>query len=359
MTVCPLRYTFLTRLVLLFALCRGGPTTVLRAAEAEERAVRRTITERALDYLVRTQKEGVLGDNRPRAVTALFILAALSEGRTPADEDTGPALTAASTWLLENTAEGFLGGPEEPRADHALASLAVSQLAGCFADPALNVKLHKRAAAALAHSLDCQDRGTDPRHGGGWSPNEKVRANDRVLTTWFLLQLRAGQLTDERLGRSSLERAVDFVLASQKGGAVKKPEEAGGFSVGADGLTVRSATAAGTLALAIFNPHDESGTAAVAWLGRHPPRWYGPHFFTTNFFAVRALWRLRDRDGGKSFRRTFARLGRFLRERQRSDGSIPFPPGHGGPIVSMGPAYATAMAILILNVDRGYLPIDQ
>ncbi|MDA0839525.1 MAG: hypothetical protein O2857_17290, partial [Planctomycetota bacterium] len=105
---------------------------------------------------------------------------------------------------------------------------------------------------------------------------------------------------------------------------------------------------------------DPEKLAAVsAWLKRNPPRWYGPDFFNTGVFASRSLWRTQHLDGGDTFNQYFSKLTRLLRERQQSNGSFPFPPGHGGPIVAMGPAYSTAMAILILNVDRGFLPIDQ
>jgi len=98
---------------------------------------------------------------------------------------------------------------------------------------------------------------------------------------------------------------------------------------------------------------------ARSWLVRHPPNWYGPHFYPTHFFAVRALYRTRSPNGGKAFNDYFQRVVRMLRERQAPDGSFPFPPGEGSPTVAMGPGYSTAMAILILNVDRGFLPVDQ
>jgi hypothetical protein len=155
-------------------------------------------------------------------------------------------------------------------------------------------------------------------------------------------------------------RAVDFAEASRKKGADGRPDERGGFSVDAQGLPVLSATAAGACVLALYRFDDEAALAeARDWLTRHPPRWYGPSFYESNFFAVRALYRTRALDQGDAFRQYFGRLTRMLKERQDADGSFPFPPGHAGPTLAMGEAYSTAMAILILNVDRGLAPMDR
>jgi len=180
-----------------------------------------------------------------------------------------------------------------------------------------------------------------------------------MLTAWFLLQMHAGLLLNEEAPESSVERAVEFIAASQKGADAEKEDERGGFSVGAAGLPVRSMTAAGMAMLALYDPGRGRLEMSRAWLLRHPPNWYGPHFYPTHFFAVRALHRTRAMDEGKAFNEYFGRVARMLRERQSADGSFPFPPGEGGPTVAMGTGYSTAMAVLILNIDRGFLPVDQ
>ncbi len=332
---------------------------LLRATEPVSPERRAAMTDRALAYLVKQQKDsGQVGEARPRAVTALFILATLSAGHLPSDAVYGEALTKAAIWLTDNSSGAFLGGVDEPMADHALAALALSQLVGTFTDKERNRKLYERSKQALGYTLDAQDKGSNRKYTGGWRPTARNSTNDRVLTTWCLFHLHAHKLNQERLSKSSLSRATDFVLASQKVKAKEEDSELGGFAVGADGLAVRSTSAAGLLTLVLFDGDKEKIAMGRDWLLKHPPRWYGPHFYTTNFFAVRALWRAR-RDDTKAFNKYFLRLLRLLRERQNGDGSFPFPPGHGGPLLAMGKSYSTAMGILILNVDRGFLPIDQ
>jgi hypothetical protein len=320
---------------------------------------RRDMVDRGLKYLVSIQKDGAVGDERPQAVTALFLLACLSSGVLPDDAEYGTAMRAAYTWILKNSDQAFLGGDKDPNADHALAALALSETTGTATNEQENLKLYAKAKAALQYALDIQDQGVDPKFGGGWRPDDRTRVNDRVLTAWYLGELRSGQLRFENVSQGSLDRATEFVEASQKGPDESKEDERGGFSLGAAGLSVRSASAAGLYALALANEDPGRIEIARSWLARHPPTWYGPNFYPTHFFAVRGLYRTRGGDGGKAFDAYFSRVVRLLRERQEADGRFPFPPGHGGPIVAMGPGYSTSLGILILNVDRGYLPVDQ
>ena len=320
---------------------------------------REEMTGRALQYLADQVKGGRLGDSRPKAVTALFILSALSAGVTPDEGKVGKAVTDAAKWLISQSAGAGLGGTEEPHSDHALVALALQQLVGVCGNADFNRILYRKSLEALQYSLEIQDKGSQPEHTGGWTPNPQTTVNDRMLTSWFLLQLHGAGLWQAKISRSNVRRASAFVLASQKGPDAPKEDERGGFSVGADGLAVRSSSAAGAFVLSLNGSDPDKLAAANAWLKRHPPRWYGPDFFNTNFFAGRALWRGRQADGGATYNKYFSKLTRLLRERQQSNGSFPFPPGHGGPIVAMGPAYSTAMAILILNLDRGRLPLDQ
>lgn len=346
--------------IALIGMLLGGVSVSRTVAAPADAARREQMVERALMFLIKQQAEtGSLGESRPQAVTALFILATLSAGHLPDDPVYGAALTKAASWMLESSNSGFLGGIDEPIADHALAALALSQLVGTFPDDSFNRRIYERSRQALAYTLDAQDRGSNKDYTGGWAPDVKNRINDRVLTAWCLYQVRANQITQETIGQSSISRGTAFVIASQKRDAATEEGDLGGFSVDAAGLAVRSTTAAGLLTLALFDGERERIALGRQWLLQHPPPWYGPHFFTTNFFAVRALDRTRGPMEQTATTAYHQRLFRLLRERQDGDGRFPFPPGEGGPLLAMGDGYSTAMAVLILNADRGCLPVDQ
>lgn len=337
------------------------PAPLDPVARAREQAMRRELVERGLQYLVGIQKDGALGESRQKAVTALFLLACLSSGHHLDDAVYGTAMRAAADWLLHNSPQSFLGGPDEPNEDHALAALACMELAGTDRDPARNLALYQKARAALTYSLQAQDKSGESAYGGGWQPDDRTKRNDRVLSAWFLLELRGAQLRDETVPASSLNRATEFIGASQKTGSEVKPEELGGYSVDAAGLAVRSVTGAGTFASALYGGPRTADALRLgkSWLQAHPPQWQGPHFYPTQFFATRALYRTRSSPQDPTFAPYFARLVRLLRERQDADGSFPLPPGHGQPVLAMGRGYSTALAILLLNTDRGYLPLDE
>jgi hypothetical protein len=84
--------------------------------------------------------------------------------------------------------------------------------------------------------------------------------------------------------------------------------------------------------------------------------WIGDH--DEHLESVRALAAGRPTPDDGLFAGYQARLVRLLRERQEADGGFPFPPGYAQGRVAMGRGYATALAILALNVDRGFLPLD-
>jgi hypothetical protein len=338
----------------------SGQTPTPEAARLRDQERRREMVERGLKYLVSIQKDGALGDSRPKAVTALFLLACLSGGHTLDDPVYGTAMQAAAGWLLKNSPQSFLGGTEEPSEDHALAAIACLELTGTGRNAERNLALYKKARAALEYSLQAQDKSSASAYGGGWRPDDKTRSNDRVLTTWFLLEMGGAQLRDESVPKSSTERAVEYVGSSQRTTPDAKPEEKGGFSVDAAGLTVRHVTGAGIFVYGLFGGEADGERVRLArnWLQAHPPRWQGPHFYATQFFAARGLYHTRTDSPDDAFAPYFQRLVRVLHERQDADGSFPFPPGHGQPVLSMGRGYSTALAILILNLDRGFLPLD-
>jgi hypothetical protein len=361
MKIAPISTVLAVILLLLPAVVLGGAEVAAApSARTRDQEARREMVARGLRYLAGTQKDGALGESRPKAVTALFLLAALSSGHQLDDAELGSAMRAAADWMRSSSPQSFLGGTEEPNEDHALAAIACLELAGTDSDRERNLALYKKARAALAYSLQAQDKATQSAYAGGWRPDDKTRANDRVLSSWFLLELLGARLRDEAVPRSSIERASEYIGASQKTAAESKPEDLGGFSVDAAGLTVRDVTGAGCFVLAAFGDERDQARLALAkgWLRTHPPRWQGPHFYPAQFFAVRALYRSRSTAADDPFAPYLQKLVRILRERQDADGSFPFPPGHAQPVLAMGRAYSTALAILILNVDRGYLPLD-
>ena len=313
-----------------------------------------------LAFLARSQlPDGSVGTVQPHLQTGLTILAFLSSGRTP-DGDAGSPIPPACRWLLEFSGEdGFLGDAEFPMESHAVCALALGELRGMLREP----KLPDRASRALNYALAAQDKAVGADFYGGWKADPKDKLCDRRVTAWHLLVLHGAALRGAKIPASALSRALMFMEGSQRvpatGRTIEKTD-LGGFSYDATGLPIVSITGAGLAVMSLYGRDLERRDLALAWLRNNRPLWYGPNFYTTHFFTGRALaWEARRTAEARSQHAAYARaIWDMLRDHQNPDGSFQIPPGNAENTKRMGATYATAMAVLVLNVHRQLLPLD-
>ncbi len=317
-----------------------------------------------LEYMRRSQNEdGSFGSVQRHLQTGLAILAFLSAGATPGGDPASP-LPKAAAWIIENSGEdGFLGDSEYPMESHAVAALALSELVGQAGDAELDRKITLRAADAFEYSLRIQDKAVNPEFYGGWKADLKTKVNDRKVTAWFLLFLRSMELRGGKVPINAAKRALSFMEGSQKipgPGKQYEKEDVGGFSYDAAGLPIISITGAGIACMGLYDRPAKQRDLALDWLARNRPIWYGPNFYDAHFFASRGYLREKGR-GGKQAEQAegfFRGIWEILREHQNPDGSFQIPPGNAENTKVMGGTYATPMAILILDAERGLLPLD-
>ena len=317
-----------------------------------------------LKFLARSQNpDGAIGTVEPHLQTGLTILAFLSSGRTD-DVDPSSPIPAACEWLLRYSGEdGFLGDEEFPMESHAVCALALSESRGMVRDPKLAARVDGRASRALDYALAAQDKAIGAEFYGGWKADPKSKVNDRRVTAWCLLLLRSASLRGAEIPRGALSRALMFMEGSQKipeAGKTYEKTDIGGFSYDATGLPVVSITGAGLATMSYHDREIRRRDLAMQWLQDNRPIWYGPNFYTTHFFTSRAL--VREARRGPGPRKQLARysqiIGDMLRDHQNADGSFPIPPGNAENTRRMGETYGTAMAVLILNMQRQLMPID-
>jgi hypothetical protein len=358
------------KLSLVVLLASGG---VAAAAESSAlwqgdpyRAQRLEITRSALDFLSRSANpDGSFGASHRRLQTSLVLLAFLAAGERPGEAPYGQMLTDAYRWLLSaRSVTGFAGDKELPTESHAVAGLAFTELTGMGANSEDDRKLREAALAALQHTLDTQDKAFGGRYNGGWKAEARDKLNDRKASAWQMVFIKAAGYSGARVPAGAVLRGTEFMKGSFKGESEKhNKRDVGGFSYDAEGLPVRSISAAGTYCMEQFHDSRSDRTLGAKWLAANPPVWTGPHFYFTEFFAVRALRLNALSDGGKEARDRFddyfRKVTALLREQQRPDGSFALPPGNAEYTKQMGPVYATAMAVLILNCDRNLLPSDM
>ena len=324
------------------------------------------IIDAGIKYLNENQNsDGSWGSEQKNLQTSLAILAHLSSGITPSNTERGPRVTKAFRWLFAHASgDGFGGDMEHPHMSHAVVGLMCASLMGMQTEAKENIKTAVHADKILDFSLRVQNRANSPDYFGGWTPNPKVKVNDRLVTAWQLCFLKTMQYAGRDISRRSTSRALKFVMASQKApGETKQKfdkEDIGGFSYEVAGLPVVSTTSAGLAIMNLFKQSEAKCALAAQWLRAHPPLWYGPNFFQTHFFGVRgALHQARLTKTPKVYDWYFRRLLNILKEHQNADGSFEIPPGNAENTKVMGATYSTAMALLILNADRELLPLDM
>ena len=124
----------------------------------------------------------------------------------------------------------------------------------------------------------------------------------------------------------------------------------------------RSSTALTLFIQSLYDVADEDRTrAARVYMNRYAPTWGGPQyggfFYFSSFYMVQGMFQA----GGEEWAAFGPRLATVLLDHQAGDGSWPYPPDNSPPahMQGTGPAYPVAMAVLMLSIDKQYLPMYQ
>jgi len=317
-----------------------------------------TVVGSALRFLrTRQERSGAFGTVQPQLQTSLAVLAMLSAGgdRAAADRD---RIDKAVDFLVRSASRaGDLGDPAFRVESHALATTAVLCALPRLRDGGLKTRAAKLVYRALRLTRRMQDRSSSTTSRGGWKMDGfKGRENDRRASAWALLSYHAARQYGLDVRSADLDRGARFMLGAYKA-AAEKSDPIGGFSVDAEGLAVASVSAMGGWVISRLRPNAGQAEKNRQWLNRHPAAWSGPNYFYTNFFRIR-VWKFADASG-PAFRRCLRRLYLQIRENQGPDGAVRIPPGNAQNTVVMGPVFATAMAVLILNAGDSRLVFDE
>ncbi|HEV7406213.1 MAG TPA: prenyltransferase/squalene oxidase repeat-containing protein [Chthoniobacteraceae bacterium] len=308
----------------------------------------------ALKFLAAQQQpDGSFGGPQPHLKAAFATLAVLSTGErnTP-----GLATRAVSYLAKDANASGFLGDEAFPTESHSVVLTAlICAHAGLPAEA--RTEAGERIQRGLRHLLQLQDRSSGTASRGGWSMEAKPgRPNDRRATGWALVALRTARAHGLEVPQPNVDRAVNFLLGSFKEQA-DNASQLGGFSVDTEGLAVELMSALGGWVLTTAPAKEAWRKMNLAWLTSHPPAWTGPNYFYSGFFRLRAL-KFSEASAALSEEQS-QRFFTQIADHQKADGSILLPPGDAQNMVSMGPVFSTAMAILILNTADSRLAPDE
>jgi hypothetical protein len=104
---------------------------------------------------------------------------------------------------------------------------------------------------------------------------------------------------------------------------------------------------------------DEKVRESLKFLRRSPPAWggkqYGGYYYFALFYISQGMFQV----GGGAWERYRDAVFEILIKHQNGDGSWPFPPDNRAQSRLTGDSYPTALSILVLSLEKQYLPMYQ
>jgi len=291
--------------------------------------------------LQRRKGEGHLG------VTALCGMAFLAGGHLPDRGRHREVVQRAENFVVQRAQQtGLLSSAGTRMYSHAFGTLFLAEVYGM----AGNARAKQTLEAAVNLIVDTQNA------HGGWRYNAFDRQTDLSVTVCQLQALRAARNIGIRVPVGTIDRAMAYVKKSRAtgydhglyyykiygAGQYEKPRE---YAINAAAMT----------ALSSAGVHDDDlSDPVLSFLEEDYPNlasgYYRDHFYYWygNYYAAQAFYQF----GGPRLRAFFSRLARDLLDAQRPDGSWR---NRVGPGDEMG----TAVACILLQMPRQYLPIFQ
>lgn len=312
--------------------------------------------DRGLHYLRKQQAEsGAIGSSYMVAVTSLAGLAALGAGHQPSEEPHGKMLQKCLDYLSSvASASGsgiFITEPGEGGSrmhGHCYAVLFLCELYGSLPGQDERIAdLVKRSIAVI--------EGAQSKEGGWYYLPQNRDLDEASVTVCALQALRAARNAGFSVDAGRVRRAIEYVRRSQTAEGSFKYSRS--LIEGAD-RTTYALTAAALSTLNAAGVYKSSELQSVLQKGfdhlrreiaRHSKPWFAAeaeHDFYANLYAAQTFYQ----DGGGLWAEWYPRIREHLISKQRSDGSWES---------RFGDEYATAMALLILEVPLGYLPMFQ
>lgn len=326
-----------------------APSAANVAADDEITPALDAAVSAGLEFLASQQNaDGSFGGGRYGqnvAVTSLACIAFLADGHLPGRGEYGRVVERGLDFVLNSSTEtGLLAADSTtgPMYGHGFATLFLGEIYGMTAgggETARSARLHD----VLVRAVRLIERTQNDE--GGWRYNPVPYDADVSVTICQVMALRSARNAGIEVSADVIDRAVEYVRLCQN------PD--GGFKYQLNtGSSAWPRSAAGVATLFYAGIYeDEAIDKGVEYLvdtampgrgGRD-----GPHYFYGHYYAVQSMFLA----GGDAWATWWPAIRDELVERQRSDGSWADP--------GVGSSYGTAMALIILQMPKRYLPIFQ
>lgn len=234
---------------------------------------------------------------------------------------------------------------------HAFATLFLAEVYGTTPDKRIRSGLQR----AVQIIVDCQNA------EGAWRYTPFTPSSDLSVTVCQLQALRAARNIGIQVPKKTIDRAVKYVVNSR----VRSGRHAGRYyytpwgrrNRKTDHYSIQAAAVTSLLSAGIYDREliepvldflEEEAEVIAEYYPHHYYFWYGNYYASQVFFHADGLIRT------GCFSRYYTTICDHLLEDQREDGRW-LNPMSAGP----GDAFATAVACIILQIPKQYLPIFQ
>lgn len=339
------------------------------------------VIDRGLQWLARQQaRDGhweAMNGTYPVPMTALAGLALMAEGSTPSQGKYAKEIDNAVEYLMSRAQKnGLIGRPDDPREQqrymygHGFATLFLAMAYGEENDEKRRRELENVLKRAVEFTGRAQTR------LGGWgyvSAMDNADFDEGSVTITQVQALRACKNAGIPVPKEIIDKAHDYLkkstMISSHDPDPKKVEAGVIYSLRQGGGNIRPPLTAAAIAC-LFNAGEYKNELAIKWLNycqRHIPvdqlgRDSFGHWEYTHFYYAQVLYTLGE-DRHRELRpdlpdsqllkwsRYRDETFKYIASKQNPDGS--WSQGY------IGPVYTTSLHLLILQLDKGNLPIFQ
>jgi hypothetical protein len=319
------------------------PTNPLQGNELDEKE--QAAVEKGLAALAKRQdKDGSFGGGMSKqvAVTSLCAMAFMQNGNLPGRGKYGPNVEKAVNNIVNCTQEsGLICGDQmnPPMYGHGFATLFLAEVYGMTGDERVKEKLQK-AVKLIQKSQNDQ---------GGWRYQPAPVDADISVTICQVMALRAARDAGIKVEKEVIDKAISYVKKCQNGdGGFSYQANQGGGGMGGSGFARSGAGLAALYYAGAYN--DESVKKGLGYLIKFVPGKGGRadmegNYYYGNYYAVQAMFLA----GGEHWKTWYPAIRNELVKKQNA--------GTGLWQGDNTEEFASAMALLILQMPNRYLPV--
>lgn len=324
----------------------AGPRPDMVTAPAED-AIRK-----GLAFLASTQDQRGswsggrgYGGSYKAAMTGLAGVALLSSGSTPTRGPYAKNIRKAIYWVMSQQGPTGLicSRAEESRSmyGHGFCMLFLAEGLGMTGSK----RLERRMRVALQRGIKLTEAAQSPL--GGWIYTPSGQSDEGSVTVTQVQALRACQNAGVQVNKAVIDKSFDYLKKSQvqDGGiAYSARQVRGGRGSSRPAITAAALTC--LFSAGKYNDPMTKSTLAYC-LKRYPSMFKGGgHFYYSHLYLSEAFYQ----HGGKTWKDYYPKIRDHLIKAQKNGA------WQGD---SVGLVYGTSIAVIILQLPYGYLPVVQ